>query len=185
MDCLARKLSKVTLSFLLIIFFVMGGCAAGLFAQATENTAAGAKIVSALSLEEESPLHFGAMTIPTAAVAVIVTTDGSRSQSNAGITLLSQSPGHSPASYDVFGSADATYAITVPATITITHVGLPTESMTIDNLVVESLEAGQGLTGKLDETGIDSFVIGASLELDIGQTAGVYHGTFDVSVAYN
>lgn len=185
MDCLARKLSKVILSFLLILFFVMGGCPSGLFAQATENTAAGAKIVSALSLEEESPLHFGVMTIPTATVAVIVATDGSRTQSNAGITLLSQAPGHSPASYNVFGSADATYAITVPATITINHVGLPTESMTIDNLVVESLEMGVGLIGKLDNSGIDSFVIGASLELDPGQTAGVYHGTFDVSVAYN
>ena len=165
---------------------MMVGLTSAVMAQDTENTAAGAKIVKALTLTETSALHFGTMTIPTGAVDVVLSTATSRTTSGAGtITLLPQSPPATNAAYDVAGSIGATYAITLPANgvVTLTNGAV---TMAIKNFVAKTASAGiDGLTGTLDGTGDDSFSVGATLVLDDAQAFGVYAGAFDVSVDYN
>lgn len=172
-----------------IAMMIMAGCTIDLFAQATENTDAGAKIVSALSINETSPLHFGTMTIPAGAVNLTLSTQGVRSTTGGTITLLSQAPAATNASYHVLGYIGSTYAITLPANgvVKISN-GTPAQDMNVNNFVARtaSYPAGDGLVGKLDDLiGFDSFTVGATLLLVSAQAAGVYTGTFNVSVAYN
>jgi hypothetical protein len=153
-------------------------------AQNTATTDAGAKIVTALTLTKTTDLHFGTMAIPTGAVNLVLATNGSRTASvPANITLLSQAPLATNAAYTVAGTAASTYAITLPTTVTITS---GTNNMTVASFVAKPASTGvNGVNGTLDGSGADSFVVGATLQLSNAQAAGVYTGTFNVSVNYN
>lgn len=142
-----------------------------------------AKIVQALTLSETQPLHFGTMTIPTAPASVILDHTGLRSVGNGtgNIILLSQAPVATVAAYHVIGSADATYAIQLPFSTTITN-GIPANDMTVNSFTSSK---GFGNNGILNGAGNDSFTVGATLNLFSGQPAAVYTGTFNVTVVYN
>lgn len=165
---------------------IMAGFSTRIFAQDSEQTDAGAKIVSALSITEVDDLHFGTMTIPTGAVELELSTSTVRTPDvPANITLLSQAPVAQNAAYTVAGSANATYAITLPAD-GVVEITSGANSMDVDDFVAKTASAGiDGTTGTLDGSGADSFVVGATLKLANGQAAGVYTGTFNVSVDYN
>ena len=155
--------------------------------QATENTGVGTKIVKAISLVEEQALHFGTMTIPTGTVEVSVSTTNDRIASvPANITLLAQNPVASYAIYDVFGSAEATYVISLPDDDVVT-IAAGATIMHIDKFKsrTDSGPGTDGFTGKLDRSGSDYFTVGATLKLPNGQPFGIYSGTFNVTVAYN
>ncbi|MCX6268445.1 MAG: DUF4402 domain-containing protein [Bacteroidetes bacterium] len=155
--------------------------------QNVENTGIGTKIVKAISLEEQHALHFGTMTIPIGEVDVTVSTTNYRSASvPANITLLPQNPVSSYAIYNVSGSADATYTISLPPDhLVIIYEGL--SEMHIDNFLARtgSGPGVDGFTGKLDASGNDYFTVGATLKLSNSQQFGVYSGIFNVTVAYN
>ena len=89
-------------------------------------------------------------------------------------------PNPAAASYDVTGESGATYAITLPATATISN-GIPANNMTVSNFVCSI----PSLVGTISFSGTDEFTLGAKLTLAAGQASGSYAGTFDVSVAYN
>ncbi len=155
----------------------------GAIAQATENTAAGAKIIIPITITETSALHFGTMAVlsGTAGTCVLSTTGG-RTQT-AGVNLSAQAPTASNAAYNVTGALNTTYAIVLPATIVVVNGG---DNMTINNLLARTASAGaNGLTGDLGAGGTDSFTIGGTLNVSAGQAAGVYTVNFDVTVAYN
>lgn len=170
---------------LIAAVIMMAGLSNSLMAQ-TVNTSAGAKIVRAITLAQTAALHFGTMAIPTGAVDLLLTTGNVRTPSVPGnITLLAQSPASTNAAYTVTGSIGATYAITLPGdnTVTITEGSTP---MHVDGFQAKTTSAGSnGLTGTLNGSGSDSFVIGATLKLANAQPFGVYSGTFDVTVSYN
>jgi hypothetical protein len=91
----------------------------------------------------------------------------------------------SNAAYTVYGSKNAHYIVTLPANnvVTITNGA---SSMSVNNFTIFTVNNGTGnATGKLNLTGSDTFRVGATLILNNGQPAGVYSGTFTVSVAYN
>ena len=179
---------KTTLRIFAAIVMI-AGFSSNLMAQVgtSSPTAAGAKIVQALTLTEASPLHFGTMAIPTGATNVSVSTTNVRTASVPGnITLLAQIPVNTTASYNVTGSAAATYAITLPGSTIISN-GTPANNMTVNGFLARTASAGvDGLTGTLNiTTGLDSFTVGATLGLANAQPAGVYAGTFSVTIAYN
>jgi len=180
-----KKMKKSIMLFVAI--FMMAGFTTTLMAQTnTENTTAGAKIVSALTITETAALHFGTMAIPTGAVDLVLTTGTVRNPSvPANITLLPQAPVAANAGYNVAGSASATYAIQLPPdnTVTITEGSNP---MHVDGFVAKTASAGvDGLTGTLNGSGTDTFVVGATLKLANAQPFGTYVGTFNVTVNYN
>ncbi len=145
----------------------------------TVNTVIGAKVVAAITLAEVSPMHFGTMTSPTTISQVNLLDDGSRTTTG-DVTLLAQLPNPAAASYEVTGEGGATYAITLPATATISN-GIPANNMTVSNFVCSI----PSLVGTISFSGTDEFTLGAKLTLAAGQASGSYAGTFDVSVAYN
>jgi len=171
---------------LLVAVIMIAGFTNKVIAQHHETTDVGAKIVIALTISEKSPLHFGTMTIPISATEVKLSTIAGRSATAlADITFLPQVPTATNAAYDIVGSANETYAITLPAngvvTIAAGAIIIPVKDF-IAKCTSKELE---GTTGTLSGLGADHFVIGATLSLANAQAAGVYAGTFDVSVDYN
>jgi len=152
-------------------------------AQATENTAAAAKIVTPISITETSSLHFGTMAILAGTPGTcVLSTQGVRTQTG-GVNLSVQAPTASNAAYNVSGAVNTTYSITLPASITVTS---GPANMTINALLARTASAGSdGLTGTLSAGGTDSFTVGGTLNVSQGQATGTYTGTFDVTVAYN
>lgn len=164
---------------------IMAGFSTRLFAQTnTANTTAGAKIVEGLTLAQVTALHFGTMTIPTTIATVSVSTAAARSSTGT-ITLLTQTPTFTNASYTVSGTADSFYTIELPAdgVVTISKAGAPSVIMHVNGFT--ALATSSATAPKLNGSGADSFVVGATLELEANQQAGVYAGTFDVTVNYN
>ncbi|MFO8021683.1 MAG: DUF4402 domain-containing protein [Perlabentimonas sp.] len=157
---------------------MVAGFSTSLMAQ-TENTAVGAKILTAMTITESAPMHFGTMTVPTAATTVVLATDGTVTVGSGTTTLLAQAPISTAAAYDITGDVSATYAITIDASTIIANTAL--DEMTVDNFVCSYA----GLTSTLDAGGADNFTVGATLNLVDAQPAGTYAGTFDVTVAYN
>lgn len=165
---------------------MIAGFSNKVMAQATKNTAAGAVIITPISITETSALHFGVMAVlaGTPGTAVL-STQGVRTATG-GVNLSAQTPAATNAAYDVTGQASTTYAITLPATITVTETVGGLETMTIDNLLARTASAAaDGLTGTLDGGGADDFTVGGTLNVPAAQLAGTYAGTFDVTVAYN
>ena len=170
-------------TFLILAVIVLAGFTSNVMAQSVGTaapTAAGAKIVTALTLTQISPLHFGTMTIPSTAATVQVDPLGVRSLVSGTIILLAQTPVATNAAYSVAGSAASTYAITLPSSITISN-GIPANDMTVNGFTsTKTLNVGT-----LDGAGHDTFGVGATLNLANAQPAGVYAGTFNVTIAYN
>lgn len=170
--------------FVIISAVVMvSGFSTKVMAQATENTAAAARIVTPISITETSSLHFGTMAISAGAPGTcVLSTQGARTQTG-GVNLSVQAPTASNAAYNVSGAVNTTYGITLPATITVTT---GTANMTISSLLARTASAAaNGLTGTLSASGTDNFTVGGTLSVAAGQSTGVYTGTFDVTVAYN
>jgi len=173
------------------IFFISSLCCSvtsQVLAQTnTINSSSGVKIGTALSLSQTASLHFGTMTRPTAAVNVKISTSNVRTASSpSSITLLAQAPVHQTAAYQVFGSKNSHYVITVPANnIVKISNGNTASDMYVNNFTFQSASGGNGnWSGKLDGTGADSFTVGATLQLASGQASGLYSGTFNVTVSY-
>jgi hypothetical protein len=174
-------MKKVLVLFAVIIMIT--GYSTKVMAQATENTAAAAKIVTPLSITETSSLHFGTMAILAGTPGTcVLSTQGTRTQTG-GVNLSVQAPTASNAAYNVSGAVNTTYGITLPSTITVTSGGA---NMTINSLLARTASAGtNGLTGTLSTSGTDNFTVGGTLNVAAGQATGIYTGTFDVTVAYN
>jgi hypothetical protein len=143
-------------------------------------------IITPISITETSALHFGVMSVLAGTPGTcVLSTLGVRTQTG-GVNLSAQTPVATNAAYTVAGQASTTYALTFGApTITVTKA-VTLETMTIGTLLVRFNGAGaDAVTSTLDGTGADSFTVGGTLSVAAGQVAGVYAGTFDVTVAYN
>jgi hypothetical protein len=172
--------------FFVMTFWLFSGSLSVLIAQSAVLSSSAAKIGTELSLVQTSSLHFGTMTRPSAAVNVTVSTANIRSaSSSSAITLLPQAPVSSNAAYTVYGSKNAHYIVTLPSNNVVT-ISNGSNSMFVNNFTVFTTNNGTGsATGKLNLTGSDTFKVGATLMLNSAQPAGVYYGTFTVSVAYD
>ena len=152
----------------------------------TASNQINATVLLALTLTSTHDLHFGTMTVPTGAVNVMLSTTTLISASiPANISLLSVAPFPANGAYHVTGSAGYSYVISLPPDNLVTISGA-SPPMHIDGFVARAASAGiDGLTGTLDGSGSDNFVVGAMLKLVNAQPMGSYTGTFDVTVNYN
>jgi hypothetical protein len=175
-------------SLIIIAAIIMiAGISNRVMAQVTENIAAGANILTALTISETLPMHFGTMGVLAGTGGTcVVTTAGVRSATS-GVTLSAMAPLMSLATCEVTGEPTYTYAITLPADITVTKA-VTLETMTINTLLAKSTSGSEShtATGTLDASlGTESFTIGGTLNVSAAQVAGAYVGAFDVTVAYN
>lgn len=182
---------KLVLKFLAITMIV--GFSANLVAQtsATENTAAGAVLITAMTITETAPMHFGSNVLISAAGGTVVLPSNSTTRTYGGaggVATSAATPVATNAAYTVTGTALETYALTLPATTTVTHTTVSTGVYTMDITLMTARFNGAGsdaITSTLDVNGDDSFTLGGTLTVQANQVDGIYSGTFDVTVDYN
>lgn len=147
-------------------------------ALAADATAdADATIMEAITITTTAQLDFGSIIIGDADVPATVNPDGSvicdPSLECTGTT--------SPAAFDVSGSPDATYSITLPGTVTIDN----SADGGADSMDIGLFESDPDTTGTLDGSGAQTLNVGATLTVGNPQESGAYTGSFQVSVDYN
>jgi hypothetical protein len=90
-------------------------------------------------------------------------------------------------SFNVTGTQNESYAVVLPATITLTNttsVAL-SETLTVSALFSSFAGAAHSLTSTLSTTGTGSFTVGGTLTIPQDSMGGSYTGTYDVTVDYN
>ncbi len=148
----------------------------------TTSATATATIVQALSIVQDAAGQLNFATIaPDALVGGNVTVDTADTRTACTGGMFCSGTVNS-GTFNVAGAANYGYAITLPtAAVTLTRVGLgATETMSVGTFAHNA-----GLTPVLSSTGTGSFNVGATLSVSAAQVAGVYNGTFPVTVVYN
>lgn len=148
----------------------------------TVTVNARATIVAPIRISwDEVNLEFGSVISNTG--TVVVNTSGARTVAplslNSGSTqgTTSTAPG-----FQVTGETGYTYSITLPAdnVVKLTHATVLTDQMNLTDF-----NASVGPTAGVLTAGTQNFKVGATLQVVGSLTAGLYTGTFDVTVAYN
>ena len=111
---------------------------------------------------------------------VTVWENGTHQASNAHIA---DTNGISTSGFTVSGVNSAPYAISLPAsnTVTLTSNVDPADTMTITGFI----RTGYTDQRVLDANGDGTFSVGATLNVGSNQPAGTYSGTYTVTVSYN
>jgi len=152
-----------------------------------DETAAGAKLIVPMTLTETSPLHFGTINLLAGTGGTIQLPSNSTTRVfSAGVVASTVAPLATNAAYNVTGTMNATYALTLPATIVVTETVGATAVMTISALTARfNLAAADAVVSTLSATGTDNFTVGGTLTVAAAQIGGIYAGTFPVTVDYN
>lgn len=146
--------------------------AAVLFAAATSMSAA-----ATLSISSIQDLRFGSFARGTGGTVSIAVT-GMRSATG-GAVLLTAASGQA-AKFQVTGTPNQTFAITLPAVGSVALTNAGGQSMPLDDFV-----SSPTTTGTLSVSGVQTFCVGARLTVSSGQATGNYSGSFNVYVDYN
>ncbi len=147
-------------------------------AAASATATATAEILQSLTLTADSALDFGQIAANTGGTAT-VHADGTVVQTGSLIWAGTRVP----ASFTATGSKGASVIVTLPTTASTLYLGGVTTSpnkMTLDQFDVEPTGGFQlnATTGKA------IFTVGGRLTVGSAQAAGVYSGSFAVSVEY-
>ena len=144
-------------------------------AAATATATATAEILSSLTLTADSALDFG-LIAPNTGGTVTVNADNTVSQTGALISTGTRVP----AGFTVTGTNGASVVVTLPsAPVDLTRVS-GTETMSLGGFNTNPVGAFQ----LSPTTGQGTFSVGGTLTVGANQVAGVYNGTFNVSVEY-
>ena len=162
---------------------VMAGGAMAQSGNKTASADAGAIVIAPLTITKAGDLNFGNVVASNAAGTVVLIPGGTRT-ANAGATFSAAFPGTiTAAKFDLTGEGVYTYAITLPATATLTSGS--------DTVIVNTFTVGAGVAGSVTGTvgtlaaGVGNLNVGATLNVVADQAPGTYEGDFPVTVAYN
>ena len=136
----------------------------------------GAPAAQAQTITQNVGLSFGSFVANTGGTIAVTAASG-RSKTG-GLFLMPQGSG-TAAQFTVSGTADAVYAITLPADGT---VFLSSGS---HRMAINGFTSSPSVTGKLSLGGTQPLSIGATLTVDSAQTPGSYTGSFPVTLNYN
>lgn len=156
---------------LLVTAVATAGAFASYLQAATVSTTASANILQPISVSKTADLSFGEV-YPDGTLAGTVTVDFAGGRTFGGGASAGTAPG-AAGSFTVTGEAGSTYALTIPAAVSLTGPG------TAMNVTLSNNSLGD-LT-----TGTETFQVGGALDVGVAQTAGAYSATFDVTVNYN
>lgn len=146
-------------------------------ANATANATATATIIAPIKITKDVNMNFGNVAVhATNNGTVALGTNNSRT-ANGGVTLPGSAGTVAAASFTVEGDASRAFTIALPSSTTLSDGA--SHNMTV-NTFVSSL----GAVGTLSSGGSATLKVGATLNVNGGQTAGVYTGNFDVTVDY-
>jgi hypothetical protein len=150
-------------------------------ANATAKMAGGLSITKDGTTSTSGDLAFGTVVPNAIGGTVVINPFGSGARTATGVQVISSTYG--PAAFTISGESNATYAVTLPSTTTITKTG-GTETMTVDTFTSTLSGIGLVVTGRLVGTE-GSFTVGGKLHVAPDQLPGSYTGTFTVTAAYN
>lgn len=171
------------LTALLAAGLVLGASGMAMAADATDTAAIGATILAPIAITKTTDLNFGSFAADAVGGGTVIVTPASDREFSGKTSAVSTGAGTvTAAAFNVTGEGVATYSITLPAAVTITHTN-ETDSMSVATFVSNPAATGGGtLTG-----GAQTVNVGATLTVAAGQLAGVYsHATgLPVTVAYN
>lgn len=174
--------------FLAAIVMVLGFSANAVAQDNTEDVTVRASIVSAITLVKDGDLNFGNLQRPaTGSGTIILNPFNTPNLTNlAQVTTNTSTP-----SFTVTGVDGLTYAINLPSTaVVIQKTGATTDAQKMN---VTDFRAWVGstqtdvTTGSFSGSNTSTFKVGATLTVkqQEDQEAGIYSGTFTVSVLYN
>lgn len=143
---------------------------------ATQSADASATILQHLTLVKNVDLAFGGIITDTDGGTVVIEASEAGGPTYNG--LPSQLAAETSASkFTANGQADATFAITLPASTSLSDGA--SHTMTVNNFV-----SSVGVAGVVLTDGIKEFYVGATLNIGAAQAAGIYTGSFPVTVTY-
>lgn len=143
---------------------------------ATATTSVEVNIVSNINLVANNGIVFGDISSSSIPGTVTIGTDSSRITTG-GVTVNTNTPA-TPALYEVSGDPNATYSVTLPASVVLT-------SASGDSMVVTRFTSIPSVNGQLDSSGRQSVNIGATLNVDSFQPFGAYTGVMSTTVDYD
>ncbi len=158
------------------------------FAQTTDtkSNSANAQILGAITLTAGQNLEFGGI-VPDATGGDVVISSSDGRTTTSGVTLVSSKVTPKSAAFSLTGTGLVGYIITIPtASFNITNTtGTGNETMAVTAMTCSKtfIDAGHYSSTFL-ANGTDAFKVGGALTVGAGQIAGVYTGTFNVTVAY-
>jgi len=159
-----------------ILIFSVAGFSTNLFAQSNNSAeiTASVTIIKPISIIRSADINFGKITIAGAGT-VVVSPVGTRTQTGS-VTLLNGGS-EAPGQFQVTGQATATYAVSIPTSVTLKRSDAPTEVITADTFTHNAI----ALSGNTDQ-----LKIGATIRLAGNETVGAYvSDLFAVTVSYN
>jgi hypothetical protein len=159
----------------------------------TVNATAGARIIVPMTLTGQNSLNFGTTNKQSGVSGSVVlsTTDASLDFKGGVSSSVIGDPA-SNAIFNVSGTYNSSYSISLPTSITVVEPGSMT--MTINELKIRFSNAttdiaiydgNNSISKVLNGRGNDSFKLGGKLNLGPEQAAGLYLGTYSVTVDYN
>jgi len=158
---------------------VVLGCTSSSFAQATATAAASATIITPITITKTVDMNFGNVAVSaTIAGTAVLAPAGTRTTGGAGGVTLPATVGTvAAATFTVAGQASYTYAITLPASATITSSG--------HTMTVNGFTSSPSATGLLSSGGVQTLTVGATLNVAAAQAAGTYTNASGVPVTVN
>lgn len=138
-------------------------------------------VVTPIAISKSADLSFGKFSAG-AGGTLTVSTSGARTYS--GVVPLTSST-TTAAKFDVTGESGATYAITLPASVTLTSGADTMTFVPVNDLDGGNVTSGTVATGTLDGSGKQSIFVGGVLTVSASQPAGSYSGSVNVAVEYN
>ena len=172
---------KKNLTLTLLTAAALIGFSMSASAQDTDSATATATIVTPISIVKVDDMNFGNVAVSATTAGTVVMTPEGGTSTTGGVTLPATAGTVSAASFTVSGEGTYTYAITLPTTdYTITH------STDASTMIVDAFTSTPSGTGALT-AGSQTLNVGATLNVDAGQSAGTYTNAtgFDVTVNYN
>ena len=150
------------------------------FSQASATASATATIVTPISITKTVDMNFGNVAVTSNGGTVVLATNSTRTLTG-GVTLPNVTGTVTAASFTVNGTADYTYAITLPSSATTIY------NANLETMSVDGWASTPSATGTLDGTGAQTLNVGATLHVAAGQQEGVYTSStpFTVTVNYN
>jgi hypothetical protein len=155
------------------------------------NADAYAQLLIPMTIEAGTSLNFGTIiqtTANTQGTVVMPATNTTITYTQLfAATTLAGIIAPTRGSFNVTGTPNESFAIVLPATITLTNTTstLATETLTVSALVSSFANAAHSLISTLSSTGTGSFTVGGTLTIPATQMGGSYAGTYAVTVDYN
>ncbi len=139
-------------------------------------------VVTPISITQATDLNFGEFAAdPATAGTMTVSTAGAASSAT---VVVTNDASVTAASFDVAGSANASYSISI-ADDELTHTDTTTTMALTTTHDLDALAGDNPATGTLDGTGVQTIYVGGELAVAAGQLAGSYSGAITATVEYN